>query len=461
MSDQPPEYDEPTTVTMPPASIQAEEALLGSFLINGSLFKEIAINPGDFYIARNRWIYEAIAETSRSGKQVDFMTICQTLEDNGNLPKVGGAAYLMGLINCSPTSFHAETYAEIIKDRAQRRRMIDIANDLAQSAFDLTRDVEKTVAQSATDLANSARPKGGAQHVSIFASRHFDRIDALSKGDRKVHRIPTGFYDFDRCLNGGLRIPEMLLLMGKPGLGKTKFILQLGFNMGQHEPGAIYEMETDEDQIMDREISRRSEILDTHLETGQLEEREWPLYVQAIDALSNQQSTQVYLDFGSGWTTSTLRSDLARLKAEHNIKWYMVDYMKFLRDPFGKDETERLNYISGRLKQINRELELASVIIHSMNKTGVDAIMPSLSNMSGGADIGFDTDKALFMARHTPDEGQPTFENYRTFFFQKSRSRIADSIFHLQAKKEFPAFLDATKPGQKEPEERKRPGVDY
>ncbi|MDI6770121.1 MAG: DnaB-like helicase C-terminal domain-containing protein [Anaerolineales bacterium] len=427
--------------TTPPASTQAEEALLGSLLINPELLKTINVNPQDFYILRNRWIYEAMLEIGQTA-QVDYMTVCNHLENSGKLKEIKGSAYLLDLIARTPTSLHAESYAAIIRDRAQRRRILEIAANLAKSAYDLDEDVDKTVSSAATSLANSTQPKSGAQHVSIYASRHYDRMTELSSGSRQVQRIPTGFIDFDRCLDGGLRIPEMLLLLGKPGLGKTKFILQLGFQMGRNFPGAIYEMETDEDQIMDREFSRRTKILDSRFETGQLDDDEWPLYTREFEKLADKNQTKVYLDFGCNWTTTSLRADLARLKAEYGIAWYMVDYMKFLRDSYGKDEIERLNHISGRLKQINRELGLASVIIHSMNKEGIKSQNPDLSNMSQGADIAFDTDKALFMTAHIPRTGEIALPNYRTFTFQKSRSRLNHPMFHLQAVKEFPAFLD-------------------
>jgi replicative DNA helicase len=350
---------------------------------------------------------------------------------------------------------HAETYAEMIKKTAQRRRVLDIARNLTMSAYDMTSDIDQIISQTATDLANSARPKGGAQHAGVFASRHYDRIDQLAKGERVVQRIPTGFLDFDKCLNGGLRIPEMLLLMGKPGLGKTKFILQLAFQMGQRFPGVVYEMETDEDQIMDREVSRRTHIPDTRLETGKLNDEEWPKYTHAIECLGDPEATKVYLDFGSGWTTSTLRADLARLKAEYDIAWYMVDYMKFLRDRYGKDETERLNHISGQLKQINRELGLASVVIHSMNKNGIASDNPDLNDQSGGADISFDTDKSIFMLPHIPGEGEPKRDDYRTFLFRKSRSRLGEKkLFDLQAVDGYPAFLDVATPAQQQTEMR-------
>ncbi len=430
---------EPTTI--PPASVQAEEALLGALLINPELLKTIDIRPEDFYIIRNRWIFEAMLEI-RQTAQVDYMTVCAALESNGKLNEIKGPAYLLDLIARTPTSLHAESYADIIRDRARRRRILEIAANLTKAAYDLDQDVDKTVSTAATSLANSTQPKGGAQHVSVFASRHYDRISELSSGKRQVQRIPTGFIDFDRCLDGGLRIPEMLLLLGKPGLGKTKFILQLGFQMGRTFPGAIYEMETDEDQIMDREFSRRTRISDSRFETGQLGDDEWPLYTHEFEKLADKTMTKVYLDFGSSWTTTSLRADLARLKAEYGIVWYMVDYMKFLRDSYGRDEIERLNHISGRLKQINRELGLASVIIHSMNKEGIKSQYPDLSNMSQGADIAFDTDKALFMTAHIPRTGENAIPSYRTFTFQKSRSRLNHVVFHLQAVKEFPAFLD-------------------
>jgi replicative DNA helicase len=439
------DQEQSVEIVMPPASIQAEEALLGAMLMNADVSKTVEVNPGDFYVVRNRWIYEAIRKVEHSGIQVDHLTVCDELERAGTLEKLGGLAYLMKITNSTPTSMHAESYAEIIKDRAQRRRMIEIAGQLARAAYNLSSNVDATVSQSATDLANTSRPKGGAQHASVFASRHYDRVDALADGRRVVQRIPTGFVDFDRALNGGLRIPEMLLLAGKPGLGKTKFIFQLGFNMGKKFPGAIYEMETDEDQIMDREISRRTHIPDTRIETGKLNDDEWPKYVHSIEEIASDQ-TRVYLDFGSGWTTASLRADLARLKAEYGIVWYMIDYMKFLRDDYGKDETERLNHISGKLKAINRELGLASVVIHSMNKRGIDSQSPDLTDQSGGADISFDTDKSLFMMPHVPPEGERPNKDYRTFIFRKSRSRLGDTVFHLKAVSEYPQFLDiATK----------------
>lgn len=434
--------EEPIPVTMPPANIEAEEACLGAFLINSGLDNVAIPDPADFYVQRNRWICEAIINIKRAGRQVDFMTVSEELESIGKLNQVGGAAYLARLIDVTPTSIHAESYADIIRDRAQRRRMLEIASNLAKSAYNLDCVPDQTIGRIATDLANSARPKGGAQHASIFASRHYDRISQLAAGERKIQRIPTGFLDFDKCLGGGLRIPEMLLLLGRPGLGKTKFILQLGFNMGRHCPGAIYEMETDEDQIMDREFSRRTKIVDNHFENGSLTGEEWPVYIREVESMADAEKTQVYLDFNCGWTTTTLRADLARLKAERGIRWYMVDYMKFLRDSYGKDEIERLNNISGRLKQINRELDLASVVIHSMNKEGLKTQRPDLANMSQGADIAFDTDKVLFMLPHVPQAGEAERENYRTFVFQKSRSRLNQLLFTLQAQREYPGFVD-------------------
>lgn len=437
----------------PPASVQAEEALLGSLLINPELLKTINVSPNDFYVLRNRWIFEAMLEIGKTA-QVDYMTICNTLESSGKLKEIRGSAYLLDLVNRTPTSMHAESYAAIIRDRAQRRRILEITANLTKAAYDLDEDVEETVSTAVTSLANSTQPKTGAQHVAHYASRHYDRMGELASGSRQVQRIPTGFIDFDRCLDGGLRIPEMLLLLGKPGLGKTKFILQLGFQMGQTFPGAIYEMETDEDQIMDREFSRRTKIPDTHFETGRLEEADWLSYTSEFEKMADQNQTKVYLDFGCNWTTTSLRADLARLKAEYGIAWYMVDYMKFLRDSYGKDEIERLNHISGRLKQINRELNLASVVIHSMNKEGIKSQNPDLSNMSQGADIAFDTDKALFMTAHIPRAGEAAMPSYRTFTFQKSRSRLNHPLFHLQAVKEFPAFLDVAPDYQVQQEQK-------
>jgi hypothetical protein len=242
----------------------------------------------------------------------------------------------------------------------------------------------------------------------------------------------------------------MMLLLGKPGLGKTKWVHQVAAKLAENgHPGAVFQCETSEEEIMDREISRATRIPSERLEVAELREQEWPLYVNAIERASR---IPLFLHFGAGWNTTTLRAELTRLKAEHKIQFFVFDYLRFLGDTFGKDETERENHISIRLKTICRELDIAGVVIHSMNKSGFMAASPDLEHSSGGAGISFDCDKALFMTEHVPEfDGDPVRPDYRTFVFRKSRRRLKFKVFTMQAMKDYPAFVDITKPEQKGP----------
>jgi replicative DNA helicase len=418
---------------------QAEEALLGSVLINSDVLSGSDLQPADFHLQRNRWIWEAFRKLEARKEAIDYLTVCGQLEADGHLAEVGGTAYVMGLINETPTSMHAAAYAGIVRELATRRQVLRVANALANAAFDRKRPVDAVINESMVTIPQLARVKTGAQHISVYAKRHAERLEELHKHPAQFAGIPTGYSDYDD-ITGGLRKGELLLLLGKPGLGKTMWLLTAGFQMGgAGYGGAVYEMETSEEASLDRELSRRTNILTERLETGSMTAEDWTAYCAAIEALSDP-DLPVYLSFETAWTTASLRADLTRLKADYGIEWFVVDYLKFLNDSYGSDETERQNFISKQLKRICRDLELAGAVIHSMNKAGLGAAIPDLDNMSQGADIAFDCDKALFMVEHSPRGGQPVNPNGRTFVFKKSRSKIKRPIFHMEKLPDFPAF---------------------
>jgi replicative DNA helicase len=419
---------------------EAEEVAIGSILIAPEHLQGSDLQPGDFHIDRNRWSWEAIRKLEARKQEIDYLTVCKQLEADGRLDDIGGPAYLMGLLNQTPSSLHFAAYAGIVREMATRRQVLKVANDLATAAYDRKRPVDEVINESMVRIPQLARVQNGAQHVSVYAKRHLDRLEIRQKNPLLFSGIPTGFTEYDE-ITGGLRKGELLLLMGKPGLGKTMWLLTAGFQMGEAGyGGAVYEMETSEEASLDREISRRSDILTESLETGSMTAEEWNAYVNAIDALADP-DLPVYLSFETAWTTASLRADLTRLKAEYKIEWFVVDYMKFLNDTYGSDETERQNFISKQLKRICRDLDLAGAVIHSMNKAGLGSAVPDLNNMSQGADIAFDCDKALFMIEHTPSNGE-TNPNGRTFVFKKSRSKIKRNVFHMEKLPDFPAFKD-------------------
>jgi hypothetical protein len=157
----------------------------------------------------------------------------------------------------------------------------------------------------------------------------------------------------------------------------------------------------------------------------------------------------MYVDFTPRWSLTGLRADLLRAKTKYGLQVFMIDYLKFISDRYGKDETERLNYISGELKLICREMKLAGVVIHAMNKEGAKSAAPDLTSLSQGMDIVYDADKVCLLNKHIPGEGKPD-ERLRTFVFLKSRRKIKFSFFHLVAVKDWPelgSIANAQTPG--------------
>jgi replicative DNA helicase len=424
---------------------EAEMALIGSILIDPGTLDKLDVDPTDFYLVSCREIWNSFRILEHTGKEIDYLTVTDHLSASGKLEDIGGASYLTRSIAMVPTSMNAQYYAGIVRELSSRRLVLRAANELANQAIDRQQPIDSTISDFAIRIPQLVRLEGGAQHMSVYAERHHARVEKMSKNPELRASYKTGYLDFDRITGGGLKPGELMLLLGKPGLGKTIWLLQMAVQMGaNHTPGAVYEMETAEEAVLDREISRQSKISVAKLETGALKEDDWDAYIRTIEKLSDPE-LGVYIDFNPVWTSASIRADLTRLKARYGIKWFAVDYLKFLNDLYGVSETERQNHISMALKRICRELNLAGVVIHSLNKNGLNSQAPNLGDMSQGADIAFDCDKVLFLVEHTPEGTEKVNENMRTFYFGKSRSQINGKIFHMLKQYSYPAFSDIVK----------------
>lgn len=445
-----------------PYSREAEEGLLGALLIDPECIRRLATRAADFYLVRNRRIFELISELTWSAQPVDVITVCAAAEKRGWLGEIGGETAIMALINATPSSLNAEGYARILAERAQRRELIAAAGRLTMAAFDLSTDVEGAAADAMTTLQGSVRSEKSAQHISVYASAHYDRLQEAAESPEEAARriLKTGIVSLDRATGGGLRAGEMVLLYGKPGLGKTKFLHKLGTSLAKNGyPGVIIQLETGQDEIMDREFSRETGIPTLRLETGQLADEEWPLYINAFEQMTSP-DFPLHLIFGGSWSTTALRAELTRLVTEHGIRWFGLDYLRFLTDQYGESGTDRENWISIQLKRICNRLDLAGIVIHALNKTGIGADTPELEHGSGGAGISYDCDKALFMVEHIPEPGRARDPRGRTLIFKKSRRRLVEDSFSLIALPDRPDFVEFPKPKSKTPLPKGEPNDD-
>ncbi len=266
--------------TLVPHSREAEEAVIGAILINPDSYYDVAqfLQAEDFYIHRHRWIWEAITRLQERRTPVDFLTISEALDSSGRLAEIGGPAYLTSLINNTPTSLHAAAYGRIIEQTAVRRRMLEAANQVAKLAYQSDASLEMVIDESEKALF-SASERMLARDMKPFAQILADLYDQVeTRADQSgLFGVPTGFVDLDRLLQG-LQPSDLLIVAGRPGMGKTSLLLSVVKHAAQtHKKHvAVFTLEMSAEQLAQRLVSQDTGIDTQRMRSGKLEEQEWP-----------------------------------------------------------------------------------------------------------------------------------------------------------------------------------------
>ncbi|MBN2148434.1 MAG: replicative DNA helicase [Anaerolineales bacterium] len=362
MADLPP-YDESPApaVQVIPHSREAEEAVLGAVLINPEAYFDVAqfLREDDFYIYRHRWIWQAFSRLNERRSPIDFLTVREELEQIGQLAEVGGPAYLAALINNVPTSLHAEAYGHIVEQTAIRRRMITAANDIAKLAYqeDMSLEASMDEAEKAIFGVSERRTTRDLQPIKQVLSEVYDRVDQVAHRGEDALGVPSGFIDLDRLL-GGMQPSDFLIIAGRPGTGKTSFMLSAVKNAAQtyKKHIAIFSMEMSNEQLVQRLISQETGIDTHHLRTGKLTDDEWGLFAHAVEVLGDN---IIFLDDTPGLTPLQLRTKCRRLHMEYHLDLVIVDYLQLMSGGTrSENRVQEVSYISRNMKILARELDV-------------------------------------------------------------------------------------------------------
>lgn len=415
------------TLQAQPHSREAEEAVLGAVLINPESYYEVAqfLEADDFYIVRNRWIWEGFTRLHESRMPIDFLTICEQLEQHNQLAETGGAAYIMSLINQTPTSLHAEAYGRIIEENAIRRRMLSSANELAKLAYSQDQPVEGILDEAEKKIfgLSERRIKHDLQPIQRVLSNVYDRIDQLSRRDEEIMGVPTGLVDLDRLL-GGLQKSDLLIIAGRPGSGKTGFMLSLAKNAAQKHKKhvAMFSLEMSNEQLVQRLIAQETGIDTQRLRTGKLTEQDWPLFTHAIEVLGD---TTVFLDDTPAITPLQLRTKCRRLHLEYGLDLIIVDYLQLMSgDSRNDNRVQEVSYISRYLKVLARELNVPVLAAAQLSRAVEQRAdkKPVLSDLRESGSLEQDADIVMFI--HRPDmlEQDSTRANIAEIIVAKHRN---------------------------------------
>lgn len=433
MTDEFPYDSEPAALPQViPHSREAEEALLGSVLINPEAYFDAAqfIKPEDFYIHRHRWVWQAFVHLVEQRQPIDILTVTEDLDQHGHLAEIGGAAYLTALVNNVPTSLHAEAYARLVEQTAIRRRMIEAANAIAKVAHqeDLTIEAAIDEAEKAVFSVSERRLQQDLTPIQSVLGDFYDRIsDMAARGD-EIFGVPTGFVDLQKML-GGLQPSDLLIIAGRPGQGKTSFLLSIAKHAAQQRRHvAIFSMEMSNEQVVQRLISHETGIDIQRLRQGKLDEEEWKLFAQAMENLSQ---TRIFLDDTPAITPTQMRAKCRRLHMEYNLDLVVVDYVQLMSgDRRTDNRVQEVSYITRNLKVLARELNVPVLAAAQLSRAVEQRAdkRPQLSDLRESGSLEQDADIVMFIYRPDLADPETIKQNVAEIVIAKHRNGPTGSI---------------------------------
>jgi len=396
--------------------VEAEEAVIGSLLIDGEAINRVAslIKPDDFFRERNRWCYDACLSLYQRGDAINQVTVSHELSLRERLEDVGGAAYLSHLVATVPTSVHADHYARIINRTATMRRLIGAGGDIANIGYGGAADVDSAIAQ-AEDLIYRIR-SGHSVRDFVTIREVLDQYleESAAMGGSLEHAaapIPSGFTDLDRLL-GNLQRGDLLILAARPALGKSTLAMNIARNAAaQGAVAAVFSLEMSREQLALRLLSSEAEVDSHRLRLGVYSETEGSRIIDGAGALSD---LAIYIDDTPLQTVLEMRSKVRRLFSERGADLIIVDYLQLIRGSNDRQDNRALELgeITRSLKAIARELNVPVLALSQLSRNLERRVdhKPQLADLRESGSIEQDADVVMFIHRDDRYETQEEWE---------------------------------------------------
>ncbi len=410
-----------------PHSREAEEAVIGAVLINPEVYYDVAqfLQGEDFYIHRLRWVWDAFTRLHEQRVPIDLLTVTEELDRMGQLGEIGGPAFLTALVNQVPSSLHAEAYGHVVEAHALRRKMINAANQVASLAYTEENQIETVLGEAEKAIFNVSerRLKHDVKPIRQVMSEVYDRTDELARRDEEIFGVPTGFIDLDRLL-AGLQASDLLIIAGRPGQGKTGFLLSVARNAAlMHKKHvAVFSLEMSNEQVAQRLIAQETGIDSQHLRTGKLTDEDWPLFTHAIEVFSD---THIFLDDTPAITPLQLRTKCRRLHMEYGLDLIVLDYLQLMGgDTRNDNRVQEVSYISRSLKVLAREINVPVLAAAQLSRAVEQRTdkRPVLSDLRESGSLEQDADIVMFIYRPDQYEKDTVKQNVAEIMVAKHRN---------------------------------------
>ena len=436
-----------------PQAVEVEKAVLGALMIDREAYVEVCelLHVESFYDPRHQKIYAAIQQLGVEEKPIDVLTVTDMLGKNGTLAEVGGPGYVAELSSMVATSANIAYHANIVAQKYLSRQLITYTSVIGTKAFDETCDVNDVISEAESMLYNIAQKnvKKDYVHVKPLIKEAEEIMQTASKNDGDVTGISTGYTRLND-LTSGWQNSDLVIIAGRPAMGKTAFALSMAKNIAadQKIPMAFFSLEMSGVQLVNRLISNNCEIEGKKILNGSLNREEWERFDKTIQHLID---APLYIDDTPGLSVFELRTKAMRLAKEHQIKLIMVDYLQLMNANGMRfnSRQEEVSTISRSLKVLAKELNIPVIALSQLNRglegrNGLEGKRPMLSDLRESGAIEQDADMVVFV--HRPEyfgltQG-PNGEDYvgkAEIIIAKHRKGATDTVL-LDFKGEYTRF---------------------
>jgi len=399
----------------PPVSLphnrEAEEYILGGILMDNASLDAVTeiISPEDFYAERNRILFDEMLHLMDRGLPIDLVSLTEAVEGKGRLEKVGGASYISQLADNIPTSANIEYYARLVRDKAVLRSLISGAGDIIRNA--------RTPAGEVADVLESAEQiiyainkqvkdrKGGLTKIGVPLHDLYHNLSRMAKGEVDQGIVPTGFGDLDNQLLGGLHKSDLVIVAGRPSMGKTSLAMNIAqyVSVVEQLPVAVFSLEMGIDQLALRMLASEAWINQSYVRSAtslsMLKKEDWSKLLEASGKLND---APLYIDDTAGISPMEIRAKMRRLISQADVRMVVVDYLQLMALKTRTDSREQeISEISRTLKAIAKEFNIPVIAISQLNRRVEERgdKRPMMSDLRESGAIEQDADVICFVYR--------------------------------------------------------------
>ena len=413
---------------IPPQNVDAEMSLLGAVLIDEETLADVTehVKPKDFYDKRHAVIFDAVLRLFEKNKPVDLLTLTDELKRKGELEEIGGSAYLTELTNYVPTAAHAASYAEIVAQKAVRRRLIRASGEISELGYDESTTTQELLQQAEAELFEVSDQSLKQDLVSLesILTDSFDRIEELHRNKGALRGVRTGYRDLDN-MTAGLQRSDLIILAARPAMGKTTLVTNLAYNVATiaKQPVLFFSLEMSKEQLVDRMLADASGVDSWNIRTGNLSDDD---FSKLSEAMGEMAEAPIYIDDTPGVSVLEMRTKARRAAHEQPLGLIIIDYLQLMQGS-GRDNGNRVqevSEISRGLKLLARELNVPVIALSqlSRNVENRSPQVPQLADLRESGSIEQDADIVMFIYREAYYNPETERENITDLIIAKHRN---------------------------------------